>query len=156
MEETGEVPVRIEDLVAAVGYWRAILARTDGDIATREARFKEENAALYIFQNLTRQSLTEAEAQLRTAVVNAYIIDNTRQAHPACSIRITRQLHYDLAAATAWARTSAPALLVLDEKEFKKQAAQLDGAPVEMMEVPSAVIAGNLAPWTAALGLPEC
>lgn len=152
MDETGEIPAGLDDLVAAVGYWRAVHQSAERQIQALEQELLVKHADLYHARTQARHELETVEEDLRRAVVNTFNETNNRKPHPACGIRMVKRLQYDPIQVTDWARIAAPMFLVLDVKAFEKVALNLPGAPVAMLEVPSASIATNLAPWTAALG----
>jgi hypothetical protein len=90
----------------------------------------------------SKELLTRAETEARDAILAAYRETGNKKPAEGAGVRVTRKARYDLAIATAWAQTSAPALLVLDAKAFEK--ANLPGAPIEWEETPTATIATDL------------
>lgn len=141
-EETGELPPSLLDLITTVGYFQAAYARADELVRALEA----EHAALYEAKAAAKAELATYEAQLRAATVNAH---NAGEELPQpLSVRYIKKPLFEPVLMEAWARLHAPELLVLDEVKVRKVAGKLHGAPLEIAEVPVAVI-GNLSQWTA-------
>lgn len=155
MNETGELPPDLAGLVASVGFFRINLGAVNAELDDLEREFRQQHAALYAERDSLKRYAEEAEAALRLAVVNQFLATNNRKPHPACSVRMNSKLVYDPVMAARWARTEAPALLVLDTKKFEKAAPNIPGAPIETIEVPVAVVATNLAAFMPPLGQSE-
>jgi hypothetical protein len=150
-EETGELPLTLENMVANVAYWRMQIGHANALLDELEQEFREQHAGLYSERDNAKRMVEAAEAELRAAVVNEFNATNNRQPHPACSVRMIKQLEYDDATVVDWAIRRAPALLSIDRKRLKETGLVL-GAPIREIEVPTAAISTNLAQWTAAQG----
>jgi hypothetical protein len=150
-EETGELPLTLENMVANVAYWRMQIGHANAMLDELEQEFRERHAGLYSERDEARRMVEEAEAELRAAVVNEFNATGKSRPHPACSVRFIKQLEYDDATVVDWAIRRAPALLSIDRKKLKETGITL-GAPIREIEVPTAAIATNLSSWTGPRG----
>lgn len=89
-----------------------------------------------------RYDLVAAENATRAAVLLDFETTGNKAPAKGVGVRVLRKASYVLADALAWCRDNAPALLTVDEKKFVK--ADLDGAPITWLEVPTATIATDL------------
>ena len=100
-------------------------------------------------EELTRRKgvLAEAETLLRKQALAHFAESGQKTILPGLTIKMMKRLVYDKIEASEWARVNAPAFFTLDVKTFEKAAPSLPGAPVEVVEEPSAYIAGDLSEW---------
>ena len=92
--------------------------------------------------NGLRDDVAAAENATRAAILLDFETTGSKAPAKGAGVRVLRKATYVLAEALAWCRQNAPALLTVDEKKFVK--ADLDGAPITWVEVPTATIATDL------------
>lgn len=101
-----------------------------------------------LFLHHVKNAMADADARARELALAEYAVDGNKSVAEGVSIRVTRKMVYDEAAALAWCATNAPVLILraLDKKGFEKL------APTEVVtvqEVPQVAISTVLAPYLA-------
>lgn len=102
--------------------------------------------------NITRaikEEISALEAEIREAAVAEFAINGDKKPWPGVGIREVTRLSYDPAVAREWCLTQAPALLMIDKRQFEKVAPSLPGAPVEVTKEAQATIATDLGEYLA-------
>lgn len=89
------------------------------------------------------------ESEIREAAVSEFAINGDKKPWPGVGIREVTRLSYDPAVAREWCLTQAPALLMIDKRQFEKVAPSLPGAPVEVTKEAQATIATDLGEYLA-------
>jgi hypothetical protein len=140
--------------------------------ALAQLRRKEAEAAAMVAQALAaldatpeasvlrmRQAMQREAADLRQSVerlvremaVAHYQATGNKAPAPGLGIRVGKRLVYDAGEALAWCKEHAPNYVRLEERldavRFEAGAATLEGAPVEVQEVPSASLARDLSDY---------
>ena len=137
----------IEQVLVEVALQRKALVSAEDWMASRRAfaeltpEWLDYEAAREIMTD-AKDALSAAEAAARIAILAEYESTGSKAPAKGAGVRVLRKATYVLADALAWCRQNAPALLTVDEKKFVK--ADLDGAPIEWIETPTATIAADL------------
>lgn len=90
--------------------------------------------------------LTEAEDQLKSAVLEVYEETSERKPITGTEVKIFKSLRYDAAKALEWCREKATGLLIVNKKPFEKTAVEM-GAPVEVIEIAKCTLAKDLSSY---------
>ena len=91
-----------------------------------------------------KQALALVKTLAREAILAAYARTGSKKPAPGAGIRVEKRLQYHVSEAESWARRMAPSLMTLDIKEWEKNAPNMPGAPIKIVEEPHATIAGDL------------
>jgi len=109
-----------------------------------------ERQAMLAQQTILEASVTNIEAELRNEMARHYQATGFKSlADGALGIRVSKAFHYTPDEATAWAKSNAPVLLVLDQKAFEKMIGSLEHKPAFVIETPDvkATIATDLSKY---------
>jgi hypothetical protein len=151
---TMDLEAQIQEVRAA----RSLLAERKDHREAQRAAFEESHRhELEALQNLddgctdAGKILSEVEAQLRNLTLQAYHQTGEKRPAQGVSIRITKRLSYDEAAAKAWALKENPGFLVLDRPGFEayakvllKMKRSIPGILLQEDEKPMATISKEL------------
>jgi len=88
-----------------------------------------------------KERVAKLEGSVRAIAIPLYSMTGVRK-RPGVQIKLVKRVQYDPADATAWARSSMPALLRLDTKAFETTVKSVEGlgAPAKITEEPAAYI----------------
>lgn len=138
--------VTLRHLAALNRRWEAVTnALNEAEAAMRATPEGQAYAEAQDAWTSLREEMTQAQADARLAILDAYAATGSKKPAPGAGIRVNRDVVYDFDEAMAWCRESAPALLTLHIAAFRKAAlAGLPGAPAEIVERPTATIASDL------------
>lgn len=118
-----------------------------------EAKADLEQTVGWLNYELARENrkLNEAlvdtfEERVRNMAVEAYRLTGKTAPAPGVTVKLFQRMTYTVEAATAWARTAMPNLLVLDIRRFEKvvKYGAATEAPVTVAEEPRGLVAGDL------------
>lgn len=139
--------VDLERLLMDVAQRRADLREAE-DAASAARMYAEQTPEWLSWQQhretvlAASDALDAAETAARIEILAEYERTKNKAPVAGAGVRVLRKASYVLAEALAWCKENAPALLTVDEKKFVK--ADLDGAPITWLEVPTATIATDL------------
>jgi|GEM_PF-2438046 len=136
---------------------KTVAERRQGIVAAKELTLRaeslmQETTAGRAFQLYSKQleqvgeSLSDAEDQLKSAVLELY--EETKEKKPinGVEIKIVKTMTYISAIVLAWCRKNAPTLLIVNKKPFEKTAVEM-GAPVKVKQEPKCYIAKDLSSY---------
>lgn len=89
----------------------------------------------------------DAEADVRKAALEAYIMTDDPRPHSAVQIKMYTVLEYNLGDAMGYAREHLPQALKLDVRTFEKAAKAIELDFVRAVKQPRATIARDLSEW---------
>lgn len=108
------------------------------------AEWERENALVVAEHERTKEYLEKTDKEIRQAVVDYCKEHDVKKFDEHLSVRVLTKLEYDEEAATAWAKTNAPFILVADKKQFEGIAKKQDLDFVTKTPAYTAVIASEL------------
>lgn len=129
----------------------ALTQRTEAEARAQLEAIPEyrEIVALSETCDAIRAEVAALEAEIREAAVAEFAASGNKKPWPGVGIREVTRLSYDPAVAREWCLTQAPALLMIDKRQFEKVAPSLPGAPVEVTKEAQATIATDLGEYLA-------
>jgi hypothetical protein len=152
-EQSGSpvVSLPIREQVKRVAAARAGLAEFQEDLVENQRAFDAANAQLLQDLGHARATVAAEEQALRAFAVTEYRATGETHPAPGVSIKLVKTVDYDVDEAFAWAKTQGMALK-LDEAALRKIAIATPIACAVVDEVPTAVIAQDLAKVLALTG----
>jgi len=149
--ESPVVSLPIREQVKRVANARAGLAEFQAALKAKQDAFDAENAQLLQLTGQARATVAAEEQALRAFAVTEYRATGETHPAPGVSIKLVKTVDYDVDEAFAWAKTQGMALK-LDEAALKKIAIATPITCAVVDEVPTAVIAQDLAKVLAGEG----
>lgn len=112
----------VHELINSVVALRTTNAEINEVVKAKYAEFERANAELLDSKRVVAERLSEAEAELRAAILALYKITGDKKPAQGCGVRVGLRLVYDAAKALEWAKEHGLALS-LDKKSFEAIAA---------------------------------
>jgi uncharacterized coiled-coil DUF342 family protein len=130
---------QIQAYASAVAELREQQAQYKAELDASYQAWIEQNQSLNDILSTLKDTLAEAEADLREIALTEYTATNAKKLPCGIGIRVTTKLEYDEAAAFAWA-TEHKMALALDKKAFEKIAKASPLPFVEEVETPTVTL----------------